>query len=152
MSSCSVVTFTAQGHRERIGRQAHWLKSLKAGTVRCRAFATLMEGLNAGPCTKNKKISLEICLSLLLTCSFKLSIANRGGMLKDHRQRVHKRQHLEHRQHVEQRHYEKRQHFESRQHLIQRSLEARPLKPILQVNGFLKCYCPWSVIELLRTT
>ncbi|OBS83680.1 hypothetical protein A6R68_22352, partial [Neotoma lepida] len=40
------------------------------------------------------------------------------------------RQHLEHRQHVEQRHYEKR-----RQHLIQHSLEARPLKPILQKDG-----------------
>nr|XP_048273787.1 ADP-ribosylation factor-like protein 13A isoform X1 [Myodes glareolus] len=63
------------------------------------------------------------------------SIANRGGMLKDNRQRVHKRQHLEHRQHVEQRHFEKRQHFESRQHLIQRSLDARPLKPILQKDG-----------------
>ncbi|XP_041492867.1 ADP-ribosylation factor-like protein 13A [Microtus oregoni] len=63
------------------------------------------------------------------------SIANRGGMLKDNRQRVQKRQHLEHRQHIEQRHFEKRQHFESRQHLIQRSLDARPLKPILQKDG-----------------
>lgn len=152
MSSCSVVIFTAQRHRERIGRQLHWLKSLKAGPVQCRAFATFRDGLNAGPSTKHKRESLEICLFLLLTCSFQFSIANRGRMLKDNRQRVQKRQHLEHRQHVEQGHFEKRQHFESRQHLIQRSLDARPLKPILQVNGFLKCYCPWSVIELLRTT
>ncbi|XP_052591503.1 ADP-ribosylation factor-like protein 13A [Peromyscus californicus insignis] len=63
------------------------------------------------------------------------SFANRVGMLRDNRQHFEKRQHLEHRQHVEQRHFEKRQHFESRQHLIQRSLDARPLKPILQKDG-----------------
>ncbi|KAL6031245.1 hypothetical protein STEG23_012882 [Scotinomys teguina] len=63
------------------------------------------------------------------------SLAKRVGMLRDNRQPFEKRQHAEHRQHVEQRHFEKRQHYESRQHLIQHSLDARPLKPILQKDG-----------------
>ncbi|XP_008771652.1 ADP-ribosylation factor-like protein 13A isoform X2 [Rattus norvegicus] len=65
-----------------------------------------------------------------------LSTRGVGVVRNNHRQHFEKRQHLEHRQHVEQRHFEKRQHFESRQHLIQRSLDARPLKPILQKDGF----------------
>ncbi|XP_052026750.1 ADP-ribosylation factor-like protein 13A [Apodemus sylvaticus] len=65
------------------------------------------------------------------------SLPNRVSMVRhNNRQHFEKRQHMEHRQHVEQRHFEKRQHFESRQHLIQRSLDARPLKPILQKDGF----------------
>ncbi|XP_031224029.1 ADP-ribosylation factor-like protein 13A isoform X2 [Mastomys coucha] len=65
------------------------------------------------------------------------SLPNRGRMVRhSNRHHFEKRQHMDHRQHVEQRHFEKRQHFESRQHLIQRSLDARPLKPILQKDGF----------------
>ncbi|XP_050997794.1 ADP-ribosylation factor-like protein 13A [Acomys russatus] len=65
------------------------------------------------------------------------SVANRAGVVKSHnRHHFEKRQRPEDKQHAEQRHFEKRQHFESRQHLIQRSLDARPLKPILQKDGF----------------
>uniref|UniRef100_A0A8D2DHB7 ARF like GTPase 13A n=1 Tax=Sciurus vulgaris TaxID=55149 RepID=A0A8D2DHB7_SCIVU len=41
----------------------------------------------------------------------------------------------EHEYHLSEQNFEKRQHFDKRQHLGQRSMEARPLKPILQKDG-----------------
>uniref|UniRef100_A0A8C5KGI7 ADP-ribosylation factor-like 13A n=1 Tax=Jaculus jaculus TaxID=51337 RepID=A0A8C5KGI7_JACJA len=68
------------------------------------------------------------------------SLNPRVRIFKDQRQHLEKRQnsekrHVEQRQHVDKRHFEKRRHFDSRQHLLQRSMEARPLKPILQKDG-----------------